>query len=163
VPTTTFTNQYGNTTTTTDNDAGAISPYPATSGPASIALLGPPVANLPNIETSTNVAATALAVYESGGRPTNVSAQQPVQWQGAALVGVDVGSVPQSPLGVPGYPYTVSNFNETNGITSTEQFLQNVIEVERTQQGTNVISNVLSITASFGGVPAAQIAVFRFQ
>jgi hypothetical protein len=162
MPATTFTNQYGNVVTTQDAN-GATNPYPPTAGPASIALLGPPVANVPNIEDSTNVTATATALFQSGGRPTAVEAGEPVLWVGAALVQTMIGITPQSPLGVPGYPYAVSNFNETNGITSTEQFLQNVLEVDRAPQGSNVISNVTSITSSFGGVPASQIAVFRFQ
>jgi hypothetical protein len=161
---TTYTNQFGNTTTTNNGDGGTT-PYPPTSGPASISLSGPPVANVPAIETSTNVSATALALFQSGGRPTEVVTQQLVQWQGASLVLTEPGISTQSPAGVPGFNYSTiqTDFNEVHGITSTQQYVGTTLSIEDAQQGTNVVSNVTTITSSFGGVPAAQIAVFRFQ
>jgi hypothetical protein len=65
---------------------------------------------------------------------------------------------PQSPSG------SVTNesatFNFANEITSTQEFLQDVMEIDSAQQGPLAIANVASITIA--GVPQAALQVFNF-
>lgn len=69
-------------------------------------------------------------------------------------------SVPQAPSGsVTGQAAT---FNYTNTITSTKEYLTNVLEVDSAQQGTNAISNVASITSSFAGVDPKLLMVNNY-
>jgi hypothetical protein len=51
-------------------------------------------------------------------------------------------------------------FNSVNDITSTEEFLTNIIKVDSAQQGTPAISNVASIIIA--GVAQQHLAVFNF-
>jgi hypothetical protein len=67
---------------------------------------------------------------------------------------------PQSPSGsVTGQAAT---WNYTNTETSTHYFLDNVLNVDSAQQGTNAISNLLSITSSFAGIDPKTIAVNNY-
>ena len=54
----------------------------------------------------------------------------------------------------------MADFNEVNGTSSTEQFLQNVLEVESPQQGTPAINAANPFN---GGIAASQVAVFRWE
>jgi hypothetical protein len=56
----------------------------------------------------------------------------------------------------------MADFNEVNGITSTQQFLENVLEIESPQQGAPV-GNATNPFSGGGGVAASQVAVFRFE
>jgi hypothetical protein len=53
-------------------------------------------------------------------------------------------------------------FNASEGIQSTREYLQAVLEVGGTQQGANAISNVASISQSFAGIASSHIAVNNF-
>ena len=67
---------------------------------------------------------------------------------------------PQSPSGsVTGQSAT---WNYNAGETSTRYYLDTVFNVYSAQQGVNAISNLLSITSSFAGIPAAQLQVNNF-
>jgi hypothetical protein len=67
---------------------------------------------------------------------------------------------PQSPSGsVSGQSAT---WNYSNSETSTQYYLDAVLNVDAVQQGANAISNLLSITSSFAGIPAAQLQVNNF-
>jgi hypothetical protein len=67
---------------------------------------------------------------------------------------------PQSPSGsVTGQAAT---WNFAHGEGSTQYYLDNVLNVDSAQQGANAVSNLLSITSSFAGIPAAQLQVNNF-
>lgn len=55
-----------------------------------------------------------------------------------------------------------ATFNFVNTITSTKEYLHNILNVESAQQGTNAISNVVSITASFAGIPSKDLMVNNY-
>jgi hypothetical protein len=70
-------------------------------------------------------------------------------------------SPPQSPSG--SVTNESANWNFVNDETSTQEFLSDVLSVENAQQGTAAISNVASISSSFGGISASNIQVFKWQ
>src|SRR5438876_11173525 len=67
---------------------------------------------------------------------------------------------PQSPSG--SLTGQAATWNYNNSKTSTQYYLDVVLNVDSAQQGANAISNVLSITSSFAGIPAAQLQVNNF-
>jgi hypothetical protein len=132
---------------------------------------------LPNPEAMTNVAAVVATFISNSnaGNCPNLAPEPQAGWtqtvpNGASWVLVngsyELQQTPSAsgPNGVtPEAPSPAPSSNQTLGETGTEQYLTLKLGVDGAQQGSNAISNVTSITSSFAGIPAAQIAVFRFQ
>ena len=55
---------------------------------------------------------------------------------------------------------TSTNFNEVNAITSTQQFLQNVLGVDSAQQGTPALNAPISCN---GGINPAAVQTFKWE
>lgn len=111
-----------------------------------------------------SIASTATEVYIASAVP-DTSASQPTLKDGNNNLANTPGATgllvpPQSPTGV--ISSQAPTFNYTNTISSTTEYLKNVIQVEGAQQGTKAISNVASIVASWPGAVAANLAVNNF-
>jgi len=52
--------------------------------------------------------------------------------------------------------------SDPSGELITQYYLSEVLAIGEAQQGTNAISNVAQITASFAGIAASQLQVFNF-